>query len=62
VDNKLDFEHRAPPANCRVRSYRLRDRFAKYRLIAAFHAAGQEEEQGINLWLMSCPVIGWGVD
>jgi FkbH-like protein len=57
-----EVQRRMVPDNCWFRWYRLRDRFADHGLIGVLLADMLDREWTVDLWLMSCRVIGRGVE
>jgi len=57
-----EVERRMRSRDCRFWRFRLRDRFADHGLIAALLADVRGDEWLVDLWLMSCRVIGRGVE
>jgi FkbH-like protein len=57
-----EIQHRTASPSHWMRWYRLRDRFADHGLIAVLFADSAGEEWKVDTWLMSCRVIGRGVE
>jgi FkbH-like protein len=57
-----EVERRMRSTDCWFRWFRLRDRFADHGLIAVLLADVRGDEWVVDLWLMSCRVIGRGVE
>ena len=57
-----DVQRRMTSPNCWSRWYRLRDRFADHGLIGVLLADLSGTEWIVDTWLMSCRVIGRGVE
>jgi FkbH-like protein len=57
-----EVERRMHSRDCRFWWFRLRDRFADHGLIAVLLADVRGDEWVVDLWLMSCRVIGRGVE
>jgi FkbH-like protein len=57
-----EVERRMRSRDCRFWWFRLRDRFADHGLIAVLLADVRGDEWLVDLWLMSCRVIGRGVE
>jgi len=60
--SQAEVQHRMVSQDFWFRWYRLRDRFADHGLIAVVLAEAASEEWTVDLWLMSCRVIGRGVE
>jgi FkbH-like protein len=57
-----EVQRRVVSADCWFRWYRLRDRFADHGLIGVLLADMADREWTVDTWLMSCRVIGRGVE
>jgi FkbH-like protein len=57
-----EVQRRMLSAGCWFQWYRLRDRFADHGLIGVLLAEVADKEWAVDTWLMSCRVIGRGVE
>jgi FkbH-like protein len=60
--NQEEVQRRIASPGCWFRWYRLRDRFADHGLIAVLLADVADREWTVDTWLMSCRVIGRGIE